>query len=92
MASAGPARLFGIEGKGRIALGYDADLTLVDLKTERLITNEWIASVSRWTPYHDKPVTGGPIATVIRGQTVVRDGALMGSPQGQPIKFLEVPL
>ncbi|MGO3769314.1 MAG: dihydroorotase [Vreelandella alkaliphila] len=92
LTSAGPARLFGIEGKGRIALGYDADLTLVDLKTERLITNEWIASVSRWTPYHDKPVTGWPIATVIRGQAVVRDGTLMGSPQGQPIKFLEVPL
>ena len=35
MTSAGPARLFGIAGKGRIAVGYDADFTIVDLKRQR---------------------------------------------------------
>lgn len=89
LTSTGPARLFGIEGKGRIALGFDADLTLVDLAAERRITDEWIASISGWTPYHGKPVTGRPIATVIRGQAVVRDGMLLGHPQGQPMAFLE---
>lgn len=91
LTSAGPARLFGIEGKGRIALGYDADLTLVDLAAERTITDEWIASVSGWTPYHGKRVTGWPVATVVRGQAVVRDEALVGNPRGKPIRFLEVP-
>lgn len=89
LTSAGPARLFGIEGKGRIALGYDADLTLVDLNARRTITDEWIASVSGWTPYHGQAVTGWPIATVVRGQAVVRDEALVGRPQGQPMGFLE---
>ncbi|MBD3897631.1 dihydroorotase [Halomonas sp. ML-15] len=91
LTSAGPARLFGIEGKGRIALGYDADLTLVDLNAERRISDAWIASVSGWTPYHNEAVTGWPVATVVRGQTVVRDETLVGcSPQGQPMAFCEV--
>ncbi|MBH8580685.1 dihydroorotase [Bisbaumannia pacifica] len=89
LTSAGPARLFGIEGKGRIALGYDADLTLVDLSARRTISDAWIASVSGWTPYHGQSVTGWPITTVIRGRTVMRDEALVGRPQGQPMAFLE---
>lgn len=89
LTSAGPARIFGIVGKGRIALGYDADLTLVDLAAQRSISNEWIASVSGWTPYDGLPITGWPIHTVVRGQLVVRDEALTGQPCGQPIEFLE---
>lgn len=91
LTSAGPARIFGIEGKGRIALGYDADLTLVDLAARRTIVNDWIASRSGWTPYDGIAVTGWPIHTVIRGQVVVRDGQMIGQPQGQTISFLEIP-
>jgi dihydroorotase len=91
LTSAGPARIFGIEGKGRIALGYDADLTLVDLAARRTITNDWIASRSSWTPYDGKVVTGWPVHTVVRGQVVVRDEALVGAPEGQAIRFLETP-
>ena len=91
LTSAGPARIFGIEGKGRIALGYDADLTLVDLGARRTIRNDWIASSSGWTPYDGMTVTGWPIHTVIRGQVVVRDEQLMGTPQGKTIRFLEIP-
>lgn len=89
LTSAGPARIFGLEGKGRIALGFDADLTLVDLSARRTIRNNWIASCSGWTPYNDLNVTGWPIHTIIRGQAVVRDEALSGQPQGEPLHFLE---
>ena len=51
LTSAGPARLFRIAGKGRIAVGYDADLTIVDLKRRETITDAWIASRAGWTPY-----------------------------------------
>lgn len=91
LTSAGPARIFGIEGKGRIALGYDADLTLVDLSARRTIANDWITSLSAWTPYDGMTVTGWPIHTVIRGQMVVRDEQLIGTPQGKMIRFLETP-
>lgn len=89
LTSAGPARLFGLAGKGRIAVGYDADLTLVDLRARREITNRWMASVAAWTPYHGKSVTGWPMATVVRGHVVAKDAALIGEPVGQPIEFLE---
>lgn len=91
LTSAGPARVFGIEGKGRIAVGYDADLTLVDLKARRTIRNEWIASLCGWTPYHGMEVTGWPVATVIRGHVVVRDEVLVGEARGEPVAFLETP-
>ena len=89
LTSAGPARIFGIEGKGRIALGYDADLSLVDLGARRTITNAWIASRSGWTPYDGVAVTGWPIHTVVRGHVVVRDEAVLGQPVGDAVRFLE---
>lgn len=89
LTSSGPARVFGIEGKGRIALGYDADLTLVDMTTQRTISNNWIASVSAWTPYDGKSVMGWPIHTIVRGHIVVRDEVLVGQPKGRPVDFLD---
>lgn len=89
LTSAGPARVFGIAGKGRIAVGYDADLSLVDLAARREINNQWIASVSGWTPYDGMSVTGWPIATVVRGHRVMQDDQLMGAARGEPLKFWE---
>ena len=89
MTSAGPQRLFGIAGKGRIAVGYDADLTIVDLKRRETITNAWVASKAGWTPYDGVGVTGWPVGTVIRGQRVMWQGELTASAQGRPIRFLE---
>src|SRR5690606_32091384 len=51
LTSAGPARLYNIAAKGRIAVGYDADFTLVDLNAKRTIENRWIASKCGWTPF-----------------------------------------
>src|SRR3954468_17284211 len=51
LTSAGAARLFGIANKGRIAAGYDADLTVVDLQRRETITDKWVASRAGWTPY-----------------------------------------
>ena len=89
LTSAGPARIFGLEGKGRIAVGFDADLTLVDLSAKRRISNDWIASVAGWSPYDGKDITGWPMATVIGGQCVMRDDELLGEPTGQPFRFLD---
>ncbi len=76
LTSSGPVRLFNIRNKGRIAVGYDADFSIVDLKAKRTIRNEWIASVSGWTPYDGREVTGWPIHTIVRGNIKVRDEAL----------------
>jgi dihydroorotase len=87
MTSAGPARLFGIAGKGRIAAGYDADFTVIDLKRSVTIGNEWIASRGRWTPYAGMTVTGWPVGTIIRGRRVMWEGELIAAAQGRPVRF-----
>ena len=89
MTSAGPNRLFGIANKGRIAVGYDADFTIVDLKRKETITNEWIASKAGWTPYDGVTVTGWPVGTIVRGHTVMWQGELTSPSKGKPIRFLE---
>ena len=89
LTSAGPARLFNIACKGRIAAGYDADLTVVDLARRQAITNAWIASRAGWTPYDGHRVTGWPVGTVIRGRKVMWDGEVVAASQGEAVKFLE---
>jgi len=89
LSSAGPARVFGIAGKGRIAVGFDADITVIDLKRRETITDRWIASRAGWTPYKGLTVTGWPVGTVIRGQKVMWDGSLITPARGERVRFLE---
>jgi len=87
LTSAGAARLFDLASKGRVALGYDADLTLVDMSARETITDDLSASRCGWTPFHGKTVTGWPVGTIIRGNVVMRDGELQGAPIGAPVRF-----
>jgi len=89
LTSTGPARIYGIAGKGRVVLGYDADFTVVDLKLERVIERRWIASRCGWTPFEGIKVVGWPRLTVVRGRLVMREDELLGAPQGRPLRFLE---
>ncbi|PIU04912.1 dihydroorotase, partial [Methylobacterium sp. CG09_land_8_20_14_0_10_71_15] len=89
LTSAGPKRLFGIARKGRLSAGYDADVTVVDLKRRVTIRNEWIASKCGWTPYDGVTVTGWPVGTLVRGRRVMWEGALSDPSQGEPVVFEE---
>jgi dihydroorotase len=85
----GPARVWGIAGKGRLAVGFDCDLTLVDLAARRTIRDADMANKSGWTPYDGMEVTGWPMATVVRGHIVMRDGQVVGDACGRPLCFGE---
>ncbi len=89
LTSAGPKRLFGIAAKGRIAAGYDADFTIVDLQRRETITDASIASKCGWTPYDGVTVTGWPIGTIVRGVVVMWDGELTTASQGEAVRFEE---
>ncbi|MDQ2860122.1 MAG: dihydroorotase [Pseudomonadota bacterium] len=89
LTSHGPQRIFGIAGKGRIAEGYDADLTLVDLNARRTIRHEDMATRAAWTPFDGFETRGWPVATIIRGRTVMRDGEVRDPGLGEPVRFLE---
>jgi dihydroorotase len=84
---AGPARVYGIVGKGRLAAGYDADFTLVDMRRQRTIEDSWIVSPCGWTPFAGLNVTGWPVATIIRGRPVMREDEVLGTPQGKLVRF-----
>jgi dihydroorotase len=89
LTSHGPSRIFGIARKGRIAEGYDADFTIVDLKKKRTITNTWIESKCGWTPYAGRDVTGWVQGTLVRGDTVMWEDEILGKAHGQPVSFIE---
>jgi dihydroorotase len=89
LTSAGPARMFNIACKGRIAAGYDADFTIVDLKRTETITNGWISSRAGWSPYDGVRVTGWPVGTFVRGNRVMWEGELFKPSTGEPVRFLE---
>ena len=89
LTSAGPQRLFGIARKGRLSVGCDADLTVVDLKRRETITDAWIASKCGWTPYDGVAVTGWPVGTIVRGEAVMWDGEVSAPSRGEPVRFAE---
>ena len=82
-----PVKIFGIQNKGYIKKGYDADLTIVDLKKEIEIKNENIQSKCGWSPFNGEKFKGSPIATIVNGEIKMKFGKLIGSPNGKPIIF-----
>ncbi len=89
LTSHGANRVFGIAGKGRMAEGYDADLTIVDLKAKHVLKHEDMATRSAWTPFDGMECTGKAVATIVRGRVVMRDGELQGAAHGQAVRFQE---
>jgi dihydroorotase-like cyclic amidohydrolase len=75
------ARLFGVyPRKGVIQPGADADLVIVDMNKEEVISNETTYTKVGWTPYNGRKVKGVPIRTILRGKTVMEDGKVVGKP------------
>jgi dihydroorotase len=89
LTSAGPQRVFDIAGKGRLAVGWDADLTIVDLKVRRAILHADMATRVGWTPFDGMESTGWPVATVIRGAIIMQGGELTTPGEGEAVRFLE---
>ncbi|CAI2935552.1 dihydroorotase [Aminobacter niigataensis] len=89
LASHGPNRIFGMARKGRIAAGYDADFTVVDMKRKETITNAQAGSKAGWTPYDGKQVTGWPVGTIVRGIRVMWQGEITTPSQGRAVEFSE---
>jgi len=89
LTSHGANRLFGLADKGRLAEGYDADLTIVDLKARRTLRHDMMASRVGWTPFDGMEAKGWPAATIIRGTVVMRDDQVIAPHLGEPVRFNE---
>ena len=89
LTSAGPQRIFNLVNKGRIAPGYDADFTIVDLKAEWTVEERWLASRCGWSPFTNMKLTGKPLGTIIRRRQVMWEASLADAAHGQPVRFQE---
>jgi dihydroorotase len=89
LTSAGAQRVFGIANKGRMAEGWDADLTVVDLNARQVLRHADMATRSGWTPFDGMEVQGVPVATIVRGGMVMREGEIVAPHLGEPVRFQE---
>ena len=87
LVSRAPAQIYGAQRKGSLAIGYDADLTVVDLNAKRTIRDDWIATKAGWSPFSGKVVHGWPVMTIVRGHLVMREDEMLGTPAGCPVTF-----
>ena len=87
MTSAGVQRVFGLVGKGRIAVGYDADFTVIDRKGRFTMTDDWIESRCGWSPYTGMELDGRVVGTVVRGHMAMWEGQLSNQALGEPLRF-----
>ena len=82
-----PIKIFGIKNKGFIKEGYDADFTIVDMNKKILIKNENIESKCGWSPFNGYEFKGTPVSTIISGKIKMKNGKILGEPEGKPINF-----
>jgi len=82
-----PVKIFGIKDKGFIKEGFDADFTIVDMNKKITIKNENIESKCGWTPFDGYELKGTPVSTIISGQIKMKDGIILGDPEGKSLKF-----
>lgn len=79
--------IFKVKNKGRIQVGMDADFTIVDMKKKEMITNNWIASKSKWTTFDGKVVQGWPVMTILKGRICMREDQIILPHAGEGIYF-----
>ncbi|MDA7781378.1 amidohydrolase family protein, partial [Candidatus Pelagibacter sp.] len=82
-----PVKIFGIQDKGFIKESFDADFTIVDMNKKITIKNENIESKCGWSPFDGYQFKGTPVSTIINGQIKMRDGKILGDPEGKALKF-----
>ncbi|WP_413580856.1 dihydroorotase [Bdellovibrio sp. HCB288] len=82
-----PCRVFNVKNKGRLREGFDADVTIVDMKKQMTIDNSMIASRCGWTPFHGMQVTGWVTHTVVSGKLAMAHGEIVEAHSGTPVNF-----
>lgn len=83
-----PARRFGLSSKGDIAVGYDADLVLLDPNETFVVRATESESQQGYTPFEGLELTGRVKTTFLRGSLIYHNGQVLGSPTGRYLKRL----
>lgn len=83
----GAADTYDLPTKGRIALGMDGDLVLVDPSETGTLQRDWLRSRVGYSPFEGWPLAGYPVVTVLGGRIAYRDHQPVGEPSGKPVDF-----
>ena len=84
-----PHRYYNMEKQGLLREGFKANITFVDLKKRRKITQKWLASKCGWSPFENKEMTGWPVAVLLNGEWAMKEDELIGSAKGKPVVFVK---
>ena len=82
-----PVNIFEIKNKGYLKKDYDADLTIIDMNKKIEIKNKNIESKCKWSPFHGQTFKGTPVSTIINGKVKMKNGKILGNPEGLPLIF-----
>jgi dihydroorotase len=80
-----PADEFGLTQKGRLAVGADADLLVVDPEQQKVVDEAQLPSKCKWSPFHGRQLRGFPQRVWLRGELVLDEGKFPAEPTGKPI-------
>lgn len=87
LTAANPAKLFDIKNKGKIEVGYDADLVLVDMSLERELIPEMLLYKCGWSPFTGWKFHGWPVLTIVNGMVVYENGKIVSGARGKEVQF-----
>ena len=82
-----PAKIFRLKNKGRIAEGYDADLTVVDMNLEKEVKNEELLTKVKWSPFNGWKLKGWPVMTIVNGRIAFENGKVNENAKGKEVKY-----
>ena len=83
-----PAKIFGIENKGMLKEGYDADITIVDLEMTDRLSNKFMWSKANWSPFHGLTLKGWPVMTFVNGQLMYEWRTIFHEGKGEEVNFI----
>ncbi len=87
LTSKNPARIFGIQNKGIIKEGYDADLVVVDMNMEKEVKHREQFTKCKWSPYNGWKLKGWPVLTIVNGDIVFKNRQIVAETTGKEIRF-----
>lgn len=89
LMSYNPANIFGIKNKGKIEVGYDADLVIVDMDLKKKVNNSDLLTKWGWSPFNGKILKGWPITTIVNGRVIYNNGDIVTKYKGKEIKYIK---
>lgn len=82
LVSSNPAKIFGLAGKGEIAIGADADFTIVETNGSKVVDAQELEyhDQEKWSPFDGVELKVFPVYTVLRGKLIYAEGEVLGEP------------